>query len=195
MTPSRPHEDLGVLALIRSDYERYCAFMPESRRTSLLKAPLRMLINTTLRAQVLIRLTCASPRWLHWFWRSVLITLHSSEVVYGARIGPRLHLPHPFGIGIGGQVTIGSDATICQHVTLGSDMRATGQPQVGSHVTLLAGAMLVGPIRVGDAAVVGANCVLEEDLSERGVAAPARARVVNRPVAARPVETAREAGA
>lgn len=175
----------GPIGLIVSDYRAYAARFPESERTSLLKAPIRMVINTTLRAQVLVRLTCASPRWLHWFWRSVLVAGHSSEVVYGAQIGSGLHLPHPYGIGIGGQVRIGADVTICQHVTLGSDMRATGQPEIGDGAVLLAGAVIVGPVRIGSGAVVGANCVVEQDVPDGGACAPARTRIVARRAAPR----------
>lgn len=177
--PSGP-TDLGAIALIWSDYQMYCDLTPETRRTSMLKAPVRFLINTTLRAQVLFRLTCAAPRWGHWFFRSALTVLHSSEIVYGAQIGPRLHLPHPYGISIGGQVHIGQGVTLGQHVTLGSDLGATGQPEVGDHALILAGAVVVGPVRVGRGAVVGANCVLEQDVADGGLAAPARTRIVNR---------------
>ena len=180
--PSSSHNELGLLGLIWSDYQLHAGFKNESRQASMLKALPRMITNTSLRAGILFRLTCASPIWLHWFWRSMLVTLHSSEVVYGARIGPRFHIPHPYGIGIGGQVKIGTGVTLCQHVTLGSDLAATGQPELGDNVVVLAGAMVVGPIRVGDGAVVGANCVLEESLVDGGVAAPARTRVVNRRV-------------
>ncbi|MCW3000028.1 MAG: hypothetical protein JWN65_3577 [Solirubrobacterales bacterium] len=172
--------EYGLLELIRSDYTFYCDLTQEPQKTRMLKAPLRLLINTSLRAGILFRITCASPRWMHWFWRSVLNTVHSSEVVYGAKIGPGLHLPHPYGIGIGGQVRIGHGVTICQNVTLGSDMGATGQPRVGNNAALLAGAVAVGPIRIGHGAIIGANVVLEEDVADGGLAAPARARIVNR---------------
>ncbi len=170
----------GLLDLIRSDYEMHCDMAAESPRTRLVKAPVRLLLNTSLRAQILVRLTCAAPRNLHWLFRSLLNALHSSEVVHGARIGPRLHLPHPYGIGIGGQVVIGSGVTICQNVTLGSDMGARGQPRLGDHVVVLAGAVAVGPITIGDGAVLGANVVLEEDLVAGGLCAPAKPRIVNR---------------
>lgn len=173
-------QQLGVLQLIWSDYDMHCDMAGEARRTRLLKLVPRMLMNTSLRAQVLVRLACAAPRNLHWVFRSLLTALHGSEVVYGARIGPRLHLPHPYGIGIGGQVRIGTGVTICQNVTLGSDMAARGQPVIGDHAVVLAGAVAVGPITIGDGAVVGANVVLEEDLVPGGLAAPAKARIVNR---------------
>lgn len=190
-TPEKPDEEerpaagvterrYGLLELIRSDYEFYCDLHEEPRAVRRRKAPVRFVINTSLRAGVLFRITCAAPRWSHWFWRSLLNALHSSEVVYGARIGPGLHLPHPYGIGIGGQVLIGERVTICQNVTLGSDMGATGQPVVGNHAALLAGAVAVGPIRIGHGAILGANVVLEEDVPDGGLAAPARTRVVKR---------------
>ena len=178
--PAAPALEQSLLKLIWSDYERFMDLGGEDHRSGLLKAPIRFAINTSLRAQVLVRLTCASPRWLHWLFRSLLNLLHSSEVVYGARIGPRMHLPHPYGIGIGGQVRIGSDVTLNQHVTLGSNIGANGQPELGDNVNVLAGAMIAGPIRVGHGAVVGANCVLEEDLPDGGLAAPARTRIVRR---------------
>jgi serine acetyltransferase len=172
----------GLLELIRSDYDRHADLHGDDPRTRALKAPIRHVTNTSLRAQLLIRICCASPRWLHWFFRSLLITLHSSEIVYGAQIGPRMHIPHPYGIGIGGEVRIGSDVTICQNVTIGSDLNGNGQPDIGDSVVMLAGAMLAGPITIGDEAVVGANTVLMEDLAPGGLAAPAKTRVVNRRV-------------
>jgi serine acetyltransferase len=175
-----PEREYGLLELIRSDYTFYCDLLQEPQRTRKIKAPVRLLINTSLRAGILFRITCASPRWMHWFWRSVLNSMHACEVVYGAKIGPGLHLPHPYGIGIGGQVRIGHGVTICQNVTLGSDMGATGQPQLGNNVAVFAGAVALGPIRIGNGAVVGANSVLEEDLVDGGLCAPARTRIVNR---------------
>jgi serine O-acetyltransferase len=59
-------------------------------------------------------------------------------------------------------------------------MGATGQPRVGNNAALLAGAVAVGPIRIGHGAIIGANVVLEEDVADGGLAAPARARIVNR---------------
>lgn len=199
-TPLSPHAERtpfgpGPLSLIWSDYTFYCDLTAEPRRARLLKAPARFVINTSLRASVLVRLTCAAPKWAHWFFRSLLTTLHASEIVYGARIGPGLHLPHPYGIGIGGQVRIGRGVTLGQHVTLGSDLGARGQPELADNCTVLAGAVVVGPVRVGAGAIVGANVVLEEDVADGGLAAPAKARIVNRrinwknyPVAGRPSE-------
>ncbi|WP_354697395.1 hypothetical protein DSM112329_03020 [Paraconexibacter sp. AEG42_29] len=181
--PDAPEpETLGLLQLIWSDYEHHVAWRGDERRSALLRAPIRLLTNTSLRACVLVRLTCASPRWMHWFWRSVLVALHSSEVVYGAKIGPGLCLPHPFGIGVGGDVAIGRNVTLSQNVTMGSDRRHAGEPQLGDDVVVLPGAMLAGPIRIGHGAVIGANTVVTEDVPDGGMAAAPRTRIVARQV-------------
>src|SRR5215217_1143127 len=142
-------QDLSVFQLIWSDYQAHCDFKRahphlkgESARMSALKAPIRMIINSSIRGNILVRCTCASPRAFHWFWRSMLLTFHSSEVVHGAQIGPRLNLPHPFCIGIGSNVRIGTGVTICQYTTIGGDLNSHDQPTIGDDVVILAGAGL-----------------------------------------------------
>jgi len=134
-------------------------------------------LNTQLRATLLVRLSAASPQWLWWFFRALLVTLHSSEVMRGARIGPRLRLPHPFGIMIADRVVIGSDLSLHHNVTLGFDLARTGQPRIGDDVTVFPGAVVAGPIEVGHGAVVGANCVLLEDLPAGAMCRPQKVRL------------------
>jgi serine O-acetyltransferase len=91
-----------------------------------------------------------------------------------AKVGPGLSLPHPTGIVIGEGVTLGSGATIFQHVTLGTNVKGgRAYPQVGDNVTLYAGACLVGAISVGDGATVGAHSVVNFDIPD-GATATAR---------------------
>lgn len=185
--PATRGREYGLFELIWSDYQasmeyRVSVHGRESRLGTMLKAPIRILFNAQLRGQALFRITAASPGWAYWFWRNLLLTLHSCEVMRGATIGPRLSLPHPYGIGIGDAVVVGSGVSIGQHVTLGSNVELTAQPHVGDDVILLPGAVVAGAVTVGDGAVVGANSVLTEDLGPGGLCTPARTRVVNRRV-------------
>ncbi|MEH3106978.1 MAG: serine acetyltransferase [Sphingomonas fennica] len=91
-----------------------------------------------------------------------------SFVQPAAAIGPGLRLPHPNGIVIGGGVRIGARCTIFQQVTLGARRAGDGfgeaYPDIGDDVTIFAGAKLIGAVRIGDGAVIGANAVVVHDV-------------------------------
>ncbi len=107
----------------------------------------------------------------------------------GAEIGPGLKLPHPNGIIIGSGVRIGARCTIYHQVTFGAARRGEGfgdsYPQVGDDVTIFAGAKLVGPIKIGDGAVIGANAVVLRDVpaAHRATGVPAVASPLRPPQA------------
>jgi serine acetyltransferase len=92
---------------------------------------------------------------------------------YGCTLSPkaRLHggliLPHSHGIVIGPGVVVGPRAWIFQHVTLGGAPGKVGMPFVGADARLYAGAVLTGPIRLGDNVMVGANAVVACDVPSR----------------------------
>jgi serine O-acetyltransferase len=88
------------------------------------------------------------------------------EIHPAARIGADFFIDHGSGVVIGETTEIGDRVTIYQGVTLGGVGFEGGKrhPTVGDDVTLGAGAKLLGPIRVGDGAKVGANTVVLEDV-------------------------------
>lgn len=96
------------------------------------------------------------------------IVLFGLEVTPRCEIGPGIFLPHPSGTVIGAW-RIGCNAIILQGVTLGSkrmDLRFERElrPEIGNHVTLGAGAKILGRISIGDNATVGANAVVVESV-------------------------------
>jgi serine O-acetyltransferase len=93
-------------------------------------------------------------------------------------IGPGLLIMHSVGVVIGPDVSAGTDLTIHQNVTLGDGSRP-GQPTLGNSVTLGAGAVVIGPISIGDWAQVGANAVVTRDVPASSVATgiPAQHRI------------------
>src|SRR6185437_7406134 len=52
-----------------------------------------------------------------------IVARTGADIRIGARIGPGLVMRHPVGIVIGHRVTVGSDCTILQNVTLGERLR------------------------------------------------------------------------
>lgn len=91
---------------------------------------------------------------------------------YGCMIPPtaRLHggliLPHPQGIVIGPGTVVGPRGWIFQNATLGGAPGKIGTPAVGADVRIYAGAVLSGPIVVGDNVMVGANAVVSRNVPD-----------------------------
>jgi serine O-acetyltransferase len=98
------------------------------------------------------------------------------EIHPAARIGDELFIDHGSGVVIGETAEIGDRVTLYQGVTLGGTgfQRGKRHPTVEDDVTIGSGAKLLGPIRVGECAKVGANSVVIGDV-------PANSTVVGNP--------------
>lgn len=116
--------------------------------------------------------------------RSIGLIWAGAEIHPGARLGPGFTLVHSSGVVIGGGVRTGVDCRVSQGVTLGEPGRGSkgpsGFPEVGDHVTFGAHAVVLGPVRIGDGSVVGANAVVTSDVPDNVVVAGSPARVVRR---------------
>jgi serine O-acetyltransferase len=77
-------------------------------------------------------------------------------------IGPGLFIAHGYATVIIAQ-RLGCDCSVWQGVTVGFSDRG-GPPVIGDRVRIYAGAKVIGPISVGDGAVIGANAVVVRDV-------------------------------
>lgn len=135
-------------------------------------------------------------RLAHWLYKGELYFLarfvnHLSrfltaiDIHPGAQIGDNFFIDHGFVV-IGETASVGDDVTIYQHVTLGGTNPTSGEagnrhPTIGNHVIIGSGAQVLGPIRVGDRARIGANAVVTKDVPEGAtmVGIPARSTLVS----------------
>jgi serine O-acetyltransferase len=105
------------------------------------------------------------------------------EIHPGATIGRRFFIDHGMGVGIGETAEVGDDVMLYHGVTLGGRtlQRVKRHPTVGNHVTIGAGARILGPVLIGDRAQIGANSVVVKDVPAGAVATgvPARVRFVD----------------
>lgn len=53
-----------------------------------------------------------------------------------------------------------------------------GCPTIGNNVTICTGAVVLGPIHVGDGSIIGANATIVKDVPANSVIVPARNRMV-----------------
>lgn len=160
-----------MFRLIQGDYRMHSRVREDTPvRRRLLALP-RMLLNPSLHAVVLIRLSNASPRSLHWLWRNILIWKHSIDVSYRPVIGPGLILPHPLGIVIGPEVLIGRNVMLQHNITLGTKRGTlgSGTPVIEDEVTIFPGSVVIGDITVGQGATIGANSLIDEDVEPHAV--------------------------
>lgn len=109
--------------------------------------------------------------------------LYGIELPYSVRVGRGVVIEHQGGIVIHGDSVIGNRCIIRQGCTLGlrrlDDLGAA--PTLEDDVHLGAGAVLLGRIRIGRGAVIGANAVVLADVPSGAVATGVPARIQPRP--------------
>ncbi len=101
----------------------------------------------------------------HRFWSAV----SGVDIPLNCQIEGGLLLPHPNGIVIHPAARIGPNCLLFQQVTLGT-RGGTEAPVLEGHVDVGAGAKLLGGIRVGAHAQIGANAVVLVDVPEHALA-------------------------
>jgi serine O-acetyltransferase len=160
----------GLLGLIVADYLAACRGSDESStRLALMFLP-RLVHNPSLHATVMLRLALAGPRFLFGMWRTLLIAKHSIDLEGPVEIGPGLLLPHPVGIVFGRGTRIGADVRIGHNVTFGGRPGRTALcPDIRDGVTIWTQSIIVGPITVGENAVLGARSWVDKDIAPGSV--------------------------
>lgn len=101
------------------------------------------------------------------------------EIHPGAKIGRRLFIDHGAGVVIGETSEIGDDVLIYQGVVLGGTSleKKKRHPTIGNKVLIGAGAIILGPVRIGDNARIGAGSVVIRDVPPNSTAVGIPARV------------------
>ena len=94
-------------------------------------------------------------------------TITGIEIHPGAKIGKRLVIDHGVGCVIGETAEIGDDCILYHGVTLGGLKfdPIKRHPTVGNRVLIGTGAKVLGPIKIGDGARIGANAVVLNEVA------------------------------
>jgi serine O-acetyltransferase len=115
----------------------------------------------------------------------VVRVLFGGHVPYTATIGSGTS----FGCGGLGVVlhpntVIGKNCVIAQNVTIGGRSDFTEVPTLGANVFVGTGAKILGPVKIGDNAIIGANAVVIRDIPSNSTAVGVPARIIERRQAA-----------
>lgn len=123
----------------------------------------------------------------HWLYRHripllprlvmlAIRALYQSFVPYQAVIGPQVSFGHRQGIVITRNTRIGARCKIRHQVTIANS--GGGGAIIGDDVSIGAGAKIIGAVRIGHRAKIGANAVVVHDIPDDATAVGIPARVV-----------------
>ena len=107
--------------------------------------------------------------------------IYSIDISPRVKIGTGLYV-HNRGISFTENAVAGDYLTLDGPLTLGRKGVGAdnGAPSLGNHVTIFAGARIVGSVRIGNHAYVGANAVVVKDVPSHCVVAGVPARVIRK---------------
>ena len=103
--------------------------------------------------------------------------LYGIEIGSDVELGPGVNFAHTLGTVIGGTAKVGARVKFLGNNTVGT-AKDNGYPTIEDDVIVGAGARILGPIRVGRGATIGANAVVLEDVAPGSVmvGVPAKAK-------------------
>lgn len=128
------------------------------------------------------RLRCGARRWripgLNHLLRRLQTVVFGIELGNDIALGRGVFFVHPIGVVVGGDSRVGNRVRFMGSNTVGT-AKENGHPVIEDDVVLGAGARVLGPIRVGARAVIGANAVVLSDIPPDSAAVGMPARVVS----------------
>ena len=110
-----------------------------------------------------------------------IFLIYNSAVPMSVEIGEGTLFGHGgIGVILHPRCRIGKHVVIGAQVTIGGRSRLWDVPTIEDRCCIGAGAKILGPIRVGEGSVVGANAVVIRDVPPHSVVAGVPARVVRK---------------
>ena len=102
------------------------------------------------------------------------------EIHPAAKIAPGVFIDHGHGVVIGETAEVGTGTVIYQGCTLGGTGKESGKrhPTIGENCVISAGAKVLGNIKVGDGAKIGAGAVVLKDVPPHATVVGVPGRVV-----------------
>jgi len=138
------------------------------------KAAVKVMLSTdSYRILFLNRIREAAHRWhiplVNHLLRVAQTMVFGIEIDRDVEMGDGVYLVHPLGVIIGGDSKIGARVRFYGNNTVGT-VNDDGYPVIEEDVWIGAGARILGPIRVGARARIGANAVVLTDVPPDHVA-------------------------
>lgn len=117
------------------------------------------------------------------FYRVTVEWLLCIELPWNTQVGPALRLFHGMGLVINDQTIIGRNVVLRHNTTIGVKetlpFGTQAAPIIGDDVDIGAHVIILGPIRVGNGARIGAGSVVIKDVPAGATVVGNPARVIN----------------
>ena len=192
------HEELGASQLTEVLHE---AFAQDEGFASACRADIRAVqerdpaCRSCLQPVLFFKgfLALTAQRGAHYYWRagqegmalylqSRISEVFGADIHPAARLGKGLMMDHATGVVIGETAVVGDNVSMLHGVTLGGTGREKGDrhPKIGQGVLISVGAKVLGNIRIGDCAKIGAGSVVLADVPPYTTAVGVPARIIGR---------------
>lgn len=114
------------------------------------------------------------------FYKLITEYVLGTEIHWRATIGPGMHISHGYGLVIHSNALIGQNPVLRHGVTIGVSHRGAHDdvPIIGDDVEFGANSIVVGKIRIGDRAKIGAGAVVVKSVPDDAVAVGNPARII-----------------
>lgn len=127
----------------------------------------------------------ALTRWYCRHQYGKLMSRNCADISFGCQMDSCPTFPHGFsGIFVSEGAKIGKNCVIFHQVTIGSNTlpgsAGQGFPTVGDNVYIGCGAKIIGNVKVGNNARIGANCVVTRDVPDNATVVLEKPRVIVR---------------
>ncbi|MBW4651840.1 MAG: serine acetyltransferase [Kaiparowitsia implicata GSE-PSE-MK54-09C] len=104
------------------------------------------------------------------------------EIPYDTQIGEGLTIQHGQGIVVNHRTIIGKNCILRNSTTIGNKQLSDGSysksPVIGDGVDIGANVVIIGPILIGENAIIGAGSIVVKDVPENAVVAGNPARIL-----------------
>lgn len=149
-----------------------------NRSTSLKSRSVLVMFRT---AQRFGQMTFPLPLWCY-FYQLLVEGLLGIELPWNTKVGSGLQLQHGVALVVNKNVEIGSNCVLRHATSIGnkvlSDGSVTDSPKIGDYVEIGSNVVILGPVIIGDYAVIGAGSVVVKDVPPRAVVAGNPAKII-----------------
>lgn len=116
------------------------------------------------------------------FYQLIVDWVLGVDLPWDTQIGSNLKLIHSTALVVNHETIIGANCTLRHSTTIGNKQLPDGSysacPKIGNNVDIGANVVIIGPITIGDNAVIGAGSVVVKDVPEGAVVAGNPARII-----------------